>query len=62
MLTSEFKASEIPFLSNTDTQNPKPKEKPPRKHKMPLTAKGMPSEPQQGVVGRLETVRYQELS
>ncbi|XP_032973759.1 dual specificity tyrosine-phosphorylation-regulated kinase 4 [Rhinolophus ferrumequinum] len=39
MLTSELKASEIPFLSNTDTQNPKPKEKPPRKHKMPLTAK-----------------------
>lgn len=51
MSTSELKASEMPFLSNTNTQDSKPKEKAPRKHKMPLTAKGKPSGPQQGEVG-----------
>ncbi|KAM5252874.1 dual specificity tyrosine-phosphorylation-regulated kinase 4 [Hipposideros larvatus] len=39
MSTSELKASELPFLSSTNTQDPKPKERPPRKHKLPLTAK-----------------------
>lgn len=51
MSTSKLKASEIPFLSNTNIQDPRTKEKPLRKHKVPLTAKGMPSEQQPSVAG-----------
>lgn len=39
---SELKASELPFHSSIKTKDPKPEEKPPRKHKVPLTAAGMP--------------------
>ncbi|XP_072655391.1 dual specificity tyrosine-phosphorylation-regulated kinase 4 isoform X1 [Canis lupus baileyi] len=35
---SELKASELPFHSSIKTKDPKPEEKPPRKHKVPLTA------------------------
>ncbi|XP_054433932.1 dual specificity tyrosine-phosphorylation-regulated kinase 4 [Pteronotus mesoamericanus] len=37
-LASEDKASGMPFLSSVNTQDPKSKEKPQRKHKVPLTA------------------------
>ncbi|XP_039111704.1 dual specificity tyrosine-phosphorylation-regulated kinase 4 isoform X6 [Hyaena hyaena] len=35
---SKFKPSEMPFHASIKTQDPKPEEKPPRKHKVPLTA------------------------
>ncbi|KAM8804031.1 dual specificity tyrosine-phosphorylation-regulated kinase 4 [Rhynchonycteris naso] len=38
ILTSENRASEMPFLSSINTQYLKSKEKPRRKHKVPLTA------------------------
>ncbi|XP_032204954.1 dual specificity tyrosine-phosphorylation-regulated kinase 4 isoform X7 [Mustela erminea] len=38
MPASELKASEMPFHSSIKTEDPKPEEKPPRKHKVPLTA------------------------
>ncbi|XP_060514634.2 dual specificity tyrosine-phosphorylation-regulated kinase 4 isoform X1 [Panthera onca] len=38
MSASELKTSEMPFHSSIKTQDPKPEEKPPRKHKVPLTA------------------------
>ncbi|XP_015427844.1 PREDICTED: dual specificity tyrosine-phosphorylation-regulated kinase 4 [Myotis davidii] len=38
MLASEDRASEMPSLSNTNPQDPKSKEKPRRKQKVPLTA------------------------
>ncbi|CAK7299193.1 Dual specificity tyrosine-phosphorylation-regulated kinase 4 [Vulpes lagopus] len=38
MPASEIKASELPFHSSIKTKDPKPEEKPPRKHKVPLTA------------------------
>ncbi|XP_047598662.1 dual specificity tyrosine-phosphorylation-regulated kinase 4 isoform X2 [Lutra lutra] len=38
MPASEFKASEMPFHSSIKAEDPKPEEKPPRKHKVPLTA------------------------
>lgn len=41
MSASELKTSEMPFHSSIKTQDPKPEEKPPRKHKVPLTAAGM---------------------
>uniref|UniRef100_M3YCP7 Dual specificity tyrosine-phosphorylation-regulated kinase 4 n=1 Tax=Mustela putorius furo TaxID=9669 RepID=M3YCP7_MUSPF len=38
MPASELKASEMPFHSSIKAEDPKPEEKPPRKHKVPLTA------------------------
>ncbi|XP_029810188.1 dual specificity tyrosine-phosphorylation-regulated kinase 4 isoform X1 [Suricata suricatta] len=38
MSASKLKPSEMPFHSSIKTQDPKPEEKPPRKHKVPLTA------------------------
>nr|XP_035938025.1 dual specificity tyrosine-phosphorylation-regulated kinase 4 [Halichoerus grypus] len=38
MPASELQASEMPFHSSITTEDPKPEEKPPRKHKVPLTA------------------------
>ncbi|XP_034501472.1 dual specificity tyrosine-phosphorylation-regulated kinase 4 isoform X4 [Ailuropoda melanoleuca] len=35
---SELKASEMPFHSSSKTEDPKPEEKPPKRHKVPLTA------------------------
>lgn len=32
----------MPFLSSSKTEDPKPEEKPPKRHKVPLTAAGMP--------------------
>ncbi|XP_077025858.1 dual specificity tyrosine-phosphorylation-regulated kinase 4 isoform X2 [Tamandua tetradactyla] len=37
-LASELKSSEIPLHSSIKSQDPKPEAKPPRKHKVPLTA------------------------
>ncbi|XP_021546354.2 dual specificity tyrosine-phosphorylation-regulated kinase 4 isoform X3 [Neomonachus schauinslandi] len=38
MPASELQASEMPFHSSIKTEDPKPEEKPPREHKVPLTA------------------------
>lgn len=42
MPASELKASEMTFHSSIKAEDPKPEEKPPRKHKVPLTAAGIP--------------------
>lgn len=62
MLISELKAPEMPYMLSTDSQDPKSKDKPRRKHKVPLTAAGMPSGDQQGVVGWLQVVGEESLS
>lgn len=48
MSASELKASEMPFCLSIKTLDPKPEEKAPQKHKVPLTAAGKPLGQQQG--------------